>query len=265
MTHVAGKWYVTTNAPGVLNSLLGVTSDGSPPSALAAVATGLPDHLSDITYDTQFVIGSLFGNVVTAPLDLSSFVSNPSNGPGSYVVQGVRGNGPANSYVCIGTGSGPTGICESPDALSWTNQIALFSPSVPSQVVSNTIIWDGTQFVAVGGALAATSPNGFDPWTLHLINTTTANCIALDTVNGLYFVGDQAGNTLSAGSVAALNLVAPVASGSAGSLRCVASLGGITIFGDDQGLVFSTPDGTNFTTENPGFGAAVLNSLSGNL
>jgi len=262
VTHVSGQWYATTNAPGALDALIGVAAD--PPSTFAGVVTGVPDHLGDITYDSLFVIASLFGNIITAPLDLSAFTSQPSHGPGSYVVQGVRGNGAATSYVCVGTGSTPTGICQSTDAATWTNQIANFSTETDAQVISNTIIWDGTQFVAVGGGQCATSPNGLDPWTLVPINTTTGNCICFDAVNGLYYVGDQAGNTLSAGDVAGLNLVAPVASGSSGSLRCVATAGGLTIFGDNQGACFSTPDGTNFTTENPGLGAAVLNSLSAN-
>jgi hypothetical protein len=265
VTHVSGHWYATSNAPGGLHSLIGITADGDPPSALAAVPTGLTDPLSDIAYNAKFVIGSLFGNIITAPLSLASFASNPSHGPGSYAVQGVASNTGATSYVCVGSGSTGTGLCESADGITWANQSALFSSPPDSQVVSNTVIWDGTQFVSVSGAVVATSTNGLDPWTLHALNTTTATCISWDAVNGFYIVGDAAGSTLTSNFISGLATVTPVATGTSGSLRCVASAGGVSIFGDDQGNVFSTLNvGTTFTLENPGLGAAVLNSLSGN-
>lgn len=89
VTHVSGVWYMTTNAPGVLNALLGKTADGSPPAAMSAVVTNVPDHLTAIDGALGFKIATLFGNIVTAPANLSSFTINSANGPGSYVVLGV--------------------------------------------------------------------------------------------------------------------------------------------------------------------------------
>lgn len=92
VTHVNGVWYMTTNAPGALAPLIGKTADGSPPAAMSAVVTNIPDPLTAIDGSLGFKIGSLLGNIITAPANLSSFTVNSAGGPFGYVVLGIASN-----------------------------------------------------------------------------------------------------------------------------------------------------------------------------
>lgn len=92
VTHANGVWYLTTNAPGGIHSLLGQTPDGTPPAAFTVTDTGLTEPLTAIDASLGFKIGSLLGNIITAPTNLSSFTSNSAGGPFGYVVLGVASN-----------------------------------------------------------------------------------------------------------------------------------------------------------------------------
>lgn len=92
VTHVNGVWIMTTNAPGALAPLIGTTADATPPAAVSAVTTGLSESLTAIDGSLGFKIGSLLGNIITAPSDLSSFTVNSAGGPFGYVVLGVASN-----------------------------------------------------------------------------------------------------------------------------------------------------------------------------
>lgn len=89
VTHVSGVWYMTTNQPGGIGSLIGKTADGAPPAAVTSVATGTTEPLTAIDGALGFKIATLNGNIVTAPSNLSSFTINSAGGPGSYTVLGV--------------------------------------------------------------------------------------------------------------------------------------------------------------------------------
>lgn len=264
VTHAGTNWYATTNGPGPLNGFVGVSADGAPPAAFTAVDSGQPDHLCAIDHNSQFAIASLFGNIITAPTDLSSFSSHSANGPGSYVPVGVATNGGATSYVCVGLGGAPTGICQSPDGATWTNQAANYSTENDFLVTSNTVLWTGTQFFGAEGNQVGVSVDG-QTWTLSAMNATDANVVAFDAVNGLYYVGDTDGNVYVSATIAGL-ATAPPNPISLNNLRCAASFQGVTLVGDDGGGVFVTTNGgATWSAETTGLGPIVLTGASGRL
>lgn len=264
VTHAAGAWYAASNNPGGVHCVVAHTADGSPPAAFAVADCGFADRLTAICHNTQFTIASLLGNIISAPTNLSSFTQNPSGGGGSYTIQGIAVNAAATSYVCVGVSSGGDGICQAPDGVTWSSQAVGFSTANDFFVTSNTVLWDGTQFVAAGNNSVATSPDGVT-WATETVVSSTVNVITFDAANHIYYLGDQNGSVTQATSIVGLTTATPVVLTPTQSLRCAASIGGITLFGDDGGNVYvSSNEGVSWVTENPGLGPIVLTGASGN-
>jgi len=266
VTHFGGSWYATTNAPGGIHAFVGSAADSATP-VFTATDTGQTDHLTDIIgfTGTFFLIGTLNNQIIKAALDLSSFVQANANGPGSYTTTGVHGSA-GGPYISVGLGSSAQGICESANAITWTLQVASFTTASDNFVTSNTIIFDGTQWVAVGGSLVATSTNA-TVWSVTSIAaaTTTAQCIVFDQIDDIYYVGDRGGNVLVATSVAGIATATPQHISSApNGLRCGASVNPVTLLGDSNGAVYITQDdGGSWTAENPGLGTVTLTGAAG--
>jgi hypothetical protein len=263
LTHDSGNWYLMSNAPGGIDSVVGIAPD----LALAlssANDTGQSLHLTDVVLGSLFVIGTLDNEIVTTP-DFVSFLTHPAHGPGSYTTMGVSVNGTDTSYVSVGLGSAGQGICHSANTMTWANLSTLFVTPADSSVTSNTILFDNNQFVSASGSQIATSPNGLI-WTLTSLSpgTTHAQVIAYDYFNGVYFVGDSLGNVLVANTIAGLATATPI-NLSSHPLRCATSQGGpagMALLGDSAGNVFVTKDdGVTWTTENPGLGSLILTSI----
>lgn len=168
------------------------------------------------------------------------------------------------SWVCVG-GQFSQGICQSGNGTTWFGQFALFSTNDQTFVTSNSVIWDGHQFLTVGGSTVATSPDGQDPWTNNPLNSGNGNVITFDKTNTLYYVGCTDGTVLKASTIAGLASATPK-SISAHNLRCAASSMGTTLMGDDAGGMFSTVNqGVTWVSEVTGLGSAVLTSLATHL
>lgn len=257
-----GRWFLSTNTgPG--NGLVGLVADHA--TGATAVDTGIADNLSDIQQSGGLVlIGTDTNAIITSPDNATlTFTSNPAHGPGSYAINGVSAN-TSISFVCVGLGSGSTGICQSANGTTWANDATNYSTQPNSAVTANTVIFDGALFVSVSGSTLATSPDGIT-WTLTAFtHTTTANCIGYDIGNqiGNYYVGDQAGNVLVSATAAGL-ATAAATNISANPLRCASTTNGVALLGDNAGNIYQSSDGgVTWHTESPGLGALILTALA---
>lgn len=262
------RWYISTN-PGGANAQIGVVVDFS--SAATSVDTGLSNHLSDMARGNGlFNIATLDNVVITSPdMTLGSFTSHANHGPGSYTAVGMGCMGGDGQAVTVGLGSGGTGICSSPDSITWSQLATVFSTQSDSFVTANTIIWDGNQYAAVGQSKLATSPDGLT-WTITSLAavTTQATVIGYDIGNqtGPYVMGDRNGNVFVAATPVGLATASAVHLTS-NPIRCAtilaATLPGIILVGDSGGNIYSSIDGgVTWNTENPGLGALVLTALA---
>jgi hypothetical protein len=254
-------WAISTNSgPG--NAMIGRATDGS--TIVTATDTGIADDLTDIVQKGDFLIGAASNAVIVTPdMVAGPFVSHAANGPGSYNVTGISAGGA--SAVVIGQGSTPNGICVSPDNVTWHNLPAVtFSTQGNTFSTANSIIFDGSQFVAVAGTRLGLSPDG-STWTITLFShTTTATVIGYDIGNqiGNYYVGDASGNVFVSATAAGL-ATAAATNITTRPLRCATTTNGIALFGDDQGNVYQSSDGgVTWTTEHPGLGTLVLTAMA---
>jgi hypothetical protein len=287
--------------PGSSNGLFGIAWSGSrlvvvglfgtvltSPDGInyTAQASNAYNTLAAVTWTgSQFVAAGLGGTILTSPDGVVWTLRK--EGPSSEALQGVAASG---SRIVV-TSASFGAVYTSPDGITWTEN----TTAAPQALLD--IVWNGSQFVAVGyGGTIVTSPDGLT-WTVRP-TPTTENLVAViwagskfvvggltgtiltspdgvtwtvrvsptaNEINGLAFSGSRLVGVLNTGEVVtSVDGISWAVQPSATSSRLigVAWMGTMFVGVGDRGTIVTSPDGLTWTDHS--FGEATFALIAGN-
>ena len=190
-------------------------------------------HVNDVIWDGSRFVGVGDRQAVVASGDGITWARLGS--PASPYQEGVAFNG--TRYVAVGATVGGQPVIYSNDAVTWTR--STFSTSA-----LESVIWTGTQFVAVGvsGATAA-SADGIT-WTPSSAGTSTLYDVAF---NGAQYIAVGSGGVIFTSSNG--TSWAAQTSGTSNSLRGAAWAATQWVVVGDSGTVRTSPDGVTWSAQ----------------